>query len=634
MKLHSIPKSSPGILRMLSLAAMLCGALSGASAAAETTKPAAATASQATTAVSPEERARQIDWRNAMAQVPQPKKGCFKAEYPSREWQEITCTETPNYPQPPRRGPHPLTVGNSNDVAAQAPSGFISTAIGSFDNVTNVTSESGPIGNSGPSIANAYTLQLNTNFFPSSVSCTGSPNPNCQGWQQFVFENNGSIARGYIQYWLIKYNKTCPSGASWNQFSFTGDTDIYCWKNNSLGAVPVPLQPVTNLAQLSLTGNVGAGGDSINVTVGGTIYSRTGDNAVNAASGWQTAEFNIFGDGGNSAGGGQASFNSGASLTPRVQVIYGGNASPTCVAQGFTAETNNLNFGPTAPSAPPPGPALLFVESTAGGAASNCAAAAGVGDTHLTTFSGLLYDFQASGDFVLADSGPDFIVQNRQVSGAPTWPNAAVNSAVAARLGKTTVAICAKPQRLVVDGKPVSLRGGALQLADGADVTRTGNVYVIRNARGDSVVATLNPPNYIDVKVGLGQWPEKVEGLLANPKNDVNLLATREGRILKTPFSFEDIYHPYAESWRVDPKDSLLSVCGREIKTGIPGKPFYAKDLKRDQLKRAEAICAKAGVEKGPLQDACILDVAVIGKAGAAKIHAKTPAPNAVGIIQ
>jgi hypothetical protein len=79
-----------------------------------------------------------------------PKKGCFQASYPSREWREVPCTTTPNYPMPPRRGTRPLVVGNNNDIAAQPPTAFISTGIGSFQSVTGVTSESGPIGNTGP----------------------------------------------------------------------------------------------------------------------------------------------------------------------------------------------------------------------------------------------------------------------------------------------------------------------------------------------------------------------------------------------------------------------------------------------------------------------------------------------------
>src|ERR1019366_2573404 len=108
--------------------------------------------------------------------------------------------------------------------------------------------------------------------------------------------------------------------------------------------------------------------------------------------------------------------------------------------KSWTGETSNLtlvNSPPVSP-APNPAPALVFSESSpaAAGAAATCADAVSLGDTHLTTFGGLLYDFQASGDFVLSEAGPDFVVQNRQVSGAPTWPNAAVNHGVATRMGK------------------------------------------------------------------------------------------------------------------------------------------------------------------------------------------------------
>ena len=47
------------------------------------------------------------------------------------------------------------------------------------------------------------------------------------------------------------------------------------------------------------------------------------------------AEFNIFGDGGNSAGGGQASFNSGADIVPRTRIIYGGNCSSALCGPRF-----------------------------------------------------------------------------------------------------------------------------------------------------------------------------------------------------------------------------------------------------------------------------------------------------------
>lgn len=589
------------------------------------------TAAPANQPLSPEEVRLRQEWRISMAQIPLPKKGCFESAYPSREWREVPCTTAPPIPMTPRRGARPLVVGNGDDVSAEVPSGFISTAIGSFDSVTGVTSESGPIGNSGPPVPNAYTLQINTNFFPSSVSCVGSPNPACQGWQQFVFFNDGSSASAFIQYWLIKYNNPCPAGQSWNQFSFTGSTDIYCWKNNSGGAVAVPNQPITNLGQLSLSGTVSATGDSVTLSTGSNVYAQSGDNAVNAAAGWQIAEFNVLGPGGNSSGGSEATFDNAPTIVPRVRVIYGGTAPPSCVAQGFTGETNNLSFGPSAPTASQPGPALIFSESSAGGSPSNCAAATTVGDTHLATFGGLFYDFQASGDFVVAQVDPDFVVQARQVSGAPTWPDASVNSAVATRMGKTKVAICL-PGRLNVDGENTELSDGkSLSTPDGVDVWRRGNVYIITSQSGDSVRAEVNA-SWINVSVGLGRSPAQVRGLLANAGGNVNKIATRDGTVLTNPFSFEDLYHPYADSWRVASNESLLSVCGdRNVERGIPRRPFYANDLDPRVYERTRAVCTAGGVKAGPLLDACALDVAVIGDDKAAQVFVNAPEPVAVG---
>ncbi len=403
-------------------------------------KPQASAA--ATGQVSAEEATRRKQWSHSMLVKPAPKKGCFTSTYPNTEWKQVPCAAKRTIPMIPRHGPRPNVVGNSNDISGQAPSGHISAAIGDFENVTNVTSESGPIGNAGPSLANTYTLQINTNFFGGTSVCAASPNPGCQGWEQFVYENDSS-GFAYIQYWIIAYNANCPTGQGWNQIALYGGT--YCWKNNSAGPVGVPLQPITNMGNWTFSGRVSSTGDSVTMSTGTNAYTQSGDNAVDAANGWTIAEFNLFGDGGNSSGGGTASFNAGASANTRTEIIYGGTTAPDCAAQGFTAEMNNLSFGPTAPTATTPGPAVIFQESTAGGATSNCAAASTIGDTHLRTFQGLLYDFQATGDFTLAEVDPSFSVQTRQVSGAPTWPNATVNKAVAARFGKTKVGICLAP---------------------------------------------------------------------------------------------------------------------------------------------------------------------------------------------
>ena len=317
-------------------------------------------------------------WRMAMAQIPLPKKGCFEATYPSKAWREVPSAKAPQHPAVPRRGPRPDTLGNENNVSAQAPSGLISSALGSFDSVTGVTSESSTIaGTNGPEVANAYTLQLNMNFFPSTV---GGP-PGCKGWEQFVFENDGGNSGAgsvYIQYWLIDYGTNSSPGPGWNQFGSD-------WYQNSANSSSTPSQPIGNLENLSLGGTVSASGDSYFFSTGSSVYAGTGDNLVNAAAGWNIAEFGVFGD----TGGAEANFNSGSTIVTSTQIFSGNPAPPMCVAEGFTGEKSNLGFGPTAPAAvlPEPGPALLVTESSAGVATASCDYATSVAEGYWVDFN-------------------------------------------------------------------------------------------------------------------------------------------------------------------------------------------------------------------------------------------------------
>jgi hypothetical protein len=592
--------------RRIAVAAVLLIACAGppAKAAAATPPPTAKTRSA---------------WHTDMAKLRTPAKGCFKAAFPKIAWTKVTCVAPPQQPYGPSAGHRPFTVGNGNDISA-AVTGTMTAAEGSFDSVSGVTSESGPVGGTG-SAADSYSLQLNTSFFTTPL-CAASPNPNCKGWEQFIYSSNNQ--RIFIQYWLIQYNTTCPAG--WNTAAFSGST--YCWRNGA-GAATVARQPITNLQNLKLAASANtSGNDTVKMFVGSS--SATASNAGNMLSlgnAWNGAEFIIVGDCCNA----QASFNSGSTITVRTTVHNGTTNAPTCVFSGFTGETNNLDLVGTAAVGTGPSPAVVSTQSNApGGSMASCQAAAGVGDTHLSTFKGLLYDFQAQGDFVLADTGPDFQVQARQVSGAPTWPNASVNQAVGTRMGKTTVSVCL-PDQLVVNGERTTVSPGSpLILPDGVDVSRTGNAYLVRGPNGERMRAQVNS-GYIDVGVGLARSPSTVRGLLANANNDVNQVATSPGAVLKWPLTFSTLYGRYGDSWRV--KGASAIQCGQRVKPTDPKKPFFAKDLNPEVAKRARAICVKAGVKKGPLLDACTLDVAVIGRNEAAKVFVDAPQPAAVGTI-
>ncbi|HTD53957.1 MAG TPA: VWD domain-containing protein, partial [Silvibacterium sp.] len=482
-------------------------------------------------------------WHQSLLRLPHPKPGCYKASYPRIEWIAAPCGAPPKYPVQPAHGPAKhFIVGNggANDFASHPSSGTITGVDGTFPTINAGLTESGPIANSGPSFSDTYTLQINTNQF-SSAACAGSPNPNCKGWEQFVYENNPSTHDVFIQYWLIQYNAACP-GAAWTQFQFTGSSDIYCFQSTGTSSM-LAGHPVSDFDKLTFSASVTPSSDQVVMRVGADVAMISGINAVDVAAGWVDAEFNAFGDAGNSSGGGQAGFGASSTITVKNTVHNGTRNAPACDMQSFTGETNNLTLVGMAPIGTQPSPAIEFTESNVLGTAAACVTAAVIGDTHLTTFGGLLYDFQAEGDFVLAQSGKNFIVENRQVSGAPTWPNAAVNKAVATRMGNTRVAVCTSPSRLVVDGRDTQIADGQiLSLPGGVGVLHTGNIFLVQDDTGNSLRAE-DMGTYINATVGLGRWPAAVTGVLANAKNNVLDIAARTGAVLTAPFNFNQLYH-------------------------------------------------------------------------------------------
>jgi von Willebrand factor type D domain len=379
-----------------------------------------------------------------------------------------------------------------------------------------------------------------------------------------------------------------------------------------------------------------AQGDNGRISVGGQVTTASGNNYLpELSTNWTAAEFNVFGLCCNQ----QVTFNSGSTVTVQTQVTSPTPAVPiTCNLISYTGESNNLTLVNSPPLTPtPPGAAswLQFSEnSSAPMGAASCKNGISIGETHLATFNGLLYDFQATGDFLLAETGPEFSVQTRQVSATPKgFPNAAYNSAVAVQAGKNRVAICSRnvDRPVAVDGKPVAIAdGGRLGLSGGGTVIRKANVYYVLAPSGDSVTATVWPGPWIDLSVGLGRWPSKVRGLLANTNGKVNEVETSEGQVLTIPLSFNTLYGHFTDSWRVASSQSMLSACGASDLRGIPQKPFFANDLGVELAKRSRTICTQAGVKEGPLLDACMIDVAVLGQ-GAAKVYAAVPTPIAVG---
>ena len=104
-------------------------------------------------------------------------------------------------------------------------------------------------------------------------------------------------------------------------------------------------------------------------------------------------------------GGQHATFNSGATIKVRTLINYGGDAASRLLDPELHRRDHQPRLRDAAPTPTPPGPSIQFIEDTAHSSPPNCAFAAAIGDTHQHTVAGLLYDFQASGDFVEAQVG-------------------------------------------------------------------------------------------------------------------------------------------------------------------------------------------------------------------------------------
>ena len=352
-------------LRKLTLSVLAAGALIGAA----LVPAASAQAAASPAAVS----AAKAQWQAEISHVQENGSGCYQASYPSLSWHAVACVTAPQLPLVPTtakaahataRHAGPATVGDGTDYSAVV-SGLISKAVGTFTNVSSNISEKGAVDGSGSQVSNSFSLQLNSQFFTGSSACSGASSPSsCQAWQQFVYTfNGGGTGEIFMQYWLIDYNATCPSG--W----YTYSTD--CYTNSS--ASEVSAVTAAQLATVKLTANAASGGnDSVALSVGsGSATTVTGkDTKVGLASHWNTSEWGVYGDGGGSA----ANFGSGNTLEAQTVLTSTSSAAPSCVEEGFTGETNNLTLAAT-PAISATSPTIATKQTNGATGSGSCATA-------------------------------------------------------------------------------------------------------------------------------------------------------------------------------------------------------------------------------------------------------------------
>jgi hypothetical protein len=551
------------------------------------------------------------NFEGKMLATPLPGRGCFVAHYGDPKWQPIKCHPGPKTPNPLARGAKPFYVGAGTDYFSH-PSGLISSATGSFDAVTNVTAESGPTYYS-PTIAhtNVYSLQMNANTF-TTTACNGSAN--CSGWEQFIYSQtqcNGACI--FIEYWLLNHTSPCPPNQGWYYYAGTPTTVPGCYLNTAFAAVPV--QSLSDLGGLRLSGKVASNTDTVSLSVAnGDVYAASNASIAGLGQGWTGIEYNLVGD--CCALG--AYFTSGpATIKVKVSTVNGVQTAPVCSTSGSgaTAETNNLDLVGSCSATGGAQPAISFTESGGGDLPPGITQ----GDTHLITIGGVHYDFQETGEYILAQAGTDLIVQSRQAflgaSHVVSW-----NVGLAVQMGKDLI-ILYPASSLVINLAPTQLAdGGSITLDAGVIVNRHGNLFTISRPEGDIVQAN-ELGDHIDATVQLSPAEaSQAKGLLISR----NGALTANGGALLHGYLSSESFHDYAQTWRVDPAQSLFLAEGRPEPSG-PIKPTAADMPSKAAQDTARKVCIQAGVNNAILLKDCILDVAVTGNDALAESYVYSP---------
>jgi hypothetical protein len=319
-------------------------------------------------------------WKADIAHLRQPGSGCYRAAYPAVQWHATACVAAPRTPMMPASRSRPAAkavpaqVGGGDGYSAQV-AGLISQATGTFADVSPGISEQGGAVGSGSYTANDFSLQLNTQFFTGSPACAGSGDPSsCVAWQQFVYAY-GSPTSSYLfmQYALIGYDASCPT--DWESSS-SSTTSNSCVAFSP--AAPVPTLAPAQLGLVSLTGSATSTGDSVALNTGtGQVISVGGsDGFLDLSSFWNTTEWGVYGPG----NGGEAYFGPGTTLQAQTALTSTSSGPPSCVQEGFTAESNNLTPASTPVLGSEPSPTMASTETNGTTGTASCAVASVAGE--------------------------------------------------------------------------------------------------------------------------------------------------------------------------------------------------------------------------------------------------------------
>ena len=249
------------------------------------------------------------------------------------------------------------------------------------------------------------------------------------------------------------------------------------------------------------------------------------------------------------------------------------------------------------------------------------------GDVHIETYNGLLYDFQAVGEFTLAKSrvpGNSFNIQLRLAPYRGIFsfsPPASVIEQVGLGVGTDRVTVDAKRETPVwIDGTPSTLSEAdpILRLAAGTVTQLSGTIWKIIWNSGEEATITRYG-THLDVSDGIPlSSPNQVGGLQGEDAGQENDFQLSDGTVLAQPLSYTTLYGPFADSWRIAQPASLLDYApGQTTATftdrGYPANYFDPASLPSTLRKPVTDQIVAAGITDPGLARAAELDYLVTG---------------------
>lgn len=248
------------------------------------------------------------------------------------------------------------------------------------------------------------------------------------------------------------------------------------------------------------------------------------------------------------------------------------------------------------------------------------------GDVHIVTYNGLLYDFQAAGEFTLAQSritGDTFDIQLRLTPyyNFIRFEVVSVITQTAMSLGADRITFdSGRAATVWVNGAATTLSNDSpvLNLAAGSVTQLAANIWkVVWNSGEEATVTDWG--NHLDVYDGIPlSAPNFVGGLQGEDAGQANDFQLSDGAVLPQPLTYATLYGVFADSWRVTQPTSLFDYGPGETTQTFtnrsdPAGFFDTKALPGGIQAQASTLVTAAGITDPGIAAAAQRDFLITG---------------------